>query len=142
MRVADFAYNWTVAQAEPLEAIRTALSRPMSVVDITTTGRKTGKPRRIEIVMHNLDGRLYISGQPRPERRGWLANLDAQPEFSLHLKRGVRADLPAKAREITDVNERRQVLEGVARHWNRRDVDTMVRYSPLVEVTINGFESA
>ena len=135
----NFAYNWSMAQAQPTEdRVREALSRPMTVIDITTTGRKSGKPRRIEIVMHNLDGRLYISGQPRPERRSWLANLDAQPNFLLHLKRGVRADLPAKAREITDVNERRQVLEGVARHWNRRDVDTMVRYSPLIEATIDG----
>jgi deazaflavin-dependent oxidoreductase (nitroreductase family) len=134
-----FAYNWTVAQTQPLDdRLREALSRPQNVIDITTTGRKTGKPRRIEIVMHNLSGRLYISGQPRPERRSWLANLDARPDFTVHLKRGVRADLPARAREITDVNERRQVLEGVARHWNRRDVDTMVRYSPLVEVTIDG----
>ena len=109
----------------------------MSVIDITTIGRKSGDPRRIEIVIHNLDGRLYISGMPRRERRSWLANLDANPSFIVHLKRGIRADLPATAREITDPTERKQVLQGVARHWNRHDVDTMVQFSPLVEVTIN-----
>ena len=54
----------------------------------------------------------------------------------MHLKRGVKADLPATAREITDPSERRQVLEQVARHWKRDDVDIMVEYSPLIEVTI------
>ena len=32
------------------------------------TGRLTGGPRRIEIVFHNLDGRIYISGMPRADR--------------------------------------------------------------------------
>src|ERR1700694_1691780 len=115
---------------------RVALSRPVPVFDITTTGRKTGEPRRLEIVLHNIDGRLYISGQPSRTRRSWLANLEANTKFTLHVKRGARADLPATAREITDQAERRQVLEHVARNWKRDDVDTMVKYSPLIEVTV------
>ena len=35
-----------------------------SLIDITTTGRKTGKPSRIEIAFHNFDGVLYITGLP------------------------------------------------------------------------------
>jgi deazaflavin-dependent oxidoreductase (nitroreductase family) len=109
----------------------------MTTIDMTTTGRKSGEPRRLEIVLHNIDGRMYISGQPREERRSWLNNLEKNPRMTVHLKRGVKADLPARAREITDPKERRTVLEGVARHWNRRDVDTMVRYSPLIEVALD-----
>jgi len=118
------------------DKVRDALSRPVTVVDISTTGRKSGQERRIEIVMHNIDSRLYISGQPSRRRRSWLANLDANPKFTLHVKRGARADLPATAREITDPSERRQVLEQVARNWKRDDVDVMVQYSPLIEVTV------
>jgi hypothetical protein len=126
-----------MAATQPLDdRIHAALTRPMQTVDITTRGRTSGKARRIEIVLHNLDGRNYISGQPRRERRSWLANLDADPAFTLHLKQGVHADLPATAREITDPTERRKVLEGVARHWQRNDVDTMVQYSPLIEVRV------
>ena len=120
------------------DKVRDALSRPVTVVDISTTGRKSGQERRVEIVMHNIEGRLYISGQPSPRRRSWLANLDANPKFTLHVKRGARADLPATAREITDPAERRQVLEHVARNWKRDDVDVMVEYSPLIEVTVPG----
>ena len=120
------------------DKVRDALSRPVTVVDISTIGRKSGQERRIEIVMHNIDARLYISGQPSRRRRSWLANLEANPKFTLHVKRGAQADLPATAREITDPTERRQVLEHVARNWKRDDVDVMVEYSPLIEVTVPG----
>lgn len=118
------------------DRIRQALSHDQTVIDITTTGRKSKQARRLEIVLHNIDGRLYISGQPRPERRQWLDNLAADPNLTVHLKRGIRTDLSATAREITDPKERRRVLQGVARHWKRNDVDIMVEQSPLIEVTL------
>ena len=107
------------------------------VIDITTTGRKTGEPRRLEIVFHNIGGRLYISGQPARRRRSWLANLDANPEFTFHLKGKVRADLPATARVIDEETERRMILPHIARAWKRNDVENMVRYSPLIEVNLS-----
>jgi deazaflavin-dependent oxidoreductase (nitroreductase family) len=120
------------------ESIRSALAQS-GVVDITTTGRRTGLPRRIEIVYHVIDGRIFISGQPRADRtRAWLYNLEADPRLTFHLKRGVVADLPATARVIADQAERRAILEHVARAWKRTDVDTMVAHSPLIEVTIEG----
>jgi deazaflavin-dependent oxidoreductase (nitroreductase family) len=105
------------------------------VVDITITGRRSGEPRRLEIVFHNVDGRIYISGVPSPQKRKWLANLEADPKLTFHLKGPVKADLPAVARVIDDEGERRQVMPHIARNWNRNDVDTMVRQSPLIEVT-------
>jgi deazaflavin-dependent oxidoreductase (nitroreductase family) len=111
------------------DSIRRALSES-GVIDITTTGRRTGQPRRIEIAYHVIGGRIYISGMPRADRtRSWLVNLEANPRFTFHLKHGVTADLPATAREV---------LEQIARVWNRTDFDFMVAYSPLVEVTIEG----
>ena len=77
------------------EDIRRALSHGQTI-DITTTGRRSGLPRRIEIVFHNFDGRIYISGLPSRRKRAWLANLEADPHLTLHLKgRRVTADLPA-----------------------------------------------
>jgi deazaflavin-dependent oxidoreductase (nitroreductase family) len=110
----------------------------VQTVDITTTGRKSGKPRKLEIVAHNIDGRIYISGMPFPRRRSWLANLDADPHMTLHLKRGVRAELPATARVIEDEAERREILPHIARNWGRKDLETMVEQSPLIEVTLDG----
>ena len=106
-------------------------------VDVTTTGRQTGQPRRLEIVAHNLDGRIYISGVPFPNRRSWLANLDANPHLTFHLKGKVLADLPATARIIDDEAERRAVLPHIARVWGRKDLEKMVEQSPLIEVTLD-----
>src|ERR1700682_4118622 len=117
------------------EAIDSALEHGHTI-DITTTGRTSGKPRRLEIVFHNIDGRIYISGIPSRKRRSWIANLDANPNFTFHLKGRVSADLPAKARIIDQEAERREVLPHIARNWGRRDLEDMVRYSPLIEVTI------
>ena len=111
-------------------------------IDITTTGRLTAAPRRIEIVFHNLDGRIYISGIPNPHRqRAWLRNLEAEPRFTFHLKGPVVADLPATARVISDPDERRPILERIARVW-RRDPEPMQAHSPLIEVTIDGYAPA
>ncbi len=121
-------------------AIRRVL-RHGHTIDITTTGRKSGEPRRIEIVFHSFDGHLYISGTPSIRTRAWLHNLRADPRLTFHLKRLLQADLPATAREITDEAERREVLTKVARAW-KRDVEPMVKFSPLVEVTIDGLGSA
>ena len=118
------------------EKIRQALTRGRTV-DITTTGRRSREPRQIEIVFHNIGGRIYLSGMPSRRRRSWLANLEADPHFTFHLKGTTRADLPATARIITDEAERRTVLTEVARAWRRNDVETMVTYSPLVEVTFD-----
>jgi deazaflavin-dependent oxidoreductase (nitroreductase family) len=119
------------------EQTRQALSRGHTI-DITTTGRQSGQPRRIEVVFHSFDGRLYISGMPRKQRRSWLANLDADPRMTFHLKGPVEADLPARARIITDAAEREEVLRRIAQAWRRTDIDTMVRWSPLIEVEIDG----
>jgi deazaflavin-dependent oxidoreductase (nitroreductase family) len=106
-------------------------------IDITTTGRKSGEPRRLEIVFHNIDGRIYISGTPFARKRRWLLNLEANPHFTFHLKGKTRADLPATARVIDDEAERRAILPHIARAWGRDDLDRMVRYSPLIEVTFD-----
>jgi hypothetical protein len=119
--------------------VRRALSHG-HLIDITTTGRLTGAPRRIEITFHNLDGRIYISGIPHPTRtRAWIRNLEADPRFVFHLKAPVQADLPATGRIITDPEERTSVLTRIARIW-RRDPAEMIAHSPLIEVSIDGYE--
>jgi deazaflavin-dependent oxidoreductase (nitroreductase family) len=117
--------------------IKAALDRG-GIVDITTTGARSGLARRIEIYLHQFDGRYYITGKPG-RRRDWLANLMANPHFTVHLKRGIQADVPAVAAEITDPAERERVIYQARRSsWKaseedaRKDMDFWVRTSPLV----------
>ncbi len=106
-------------------------------IDITTTGRRTGRARRIEIWFVNVDGRIFITGTPG--RRDWLANLLAEPRFTFHLKESTTADLDAEARLVDDEPTRRRVLEHAAASWYRSqaDADELVARAPLVEVVFN-----
>ena len=104
-------------------------------IDITTTGRRSGEPRRIEIWMLDIDGRFFITGTPGP--RDWLANLRADPGLTVHLKRQAHVDLPATATPVTDEATRRQVLEHLTARWYRGQspLDDLVATAPMVEVT-------
>jgi len=113
-------------------AIEGALTND-SLIDITTIGRKTGNPSRIEIAFHNFDGALYITGTPG--RRDWYANLVANPQFTFHLKQSAQADISATATPITDEAERRQVLSKVVAKWNKQaELEAFLQSSPLVKV--------
>ena len=118
------------------ENTRTALHHSQ-VIDLTTTGRRTGRPRRIEIFLHEEDGWLFISGMPRADRtRDWIHNITADPHVVVHLKQSGSADIPATARVVTDLAERRPLIEAAARRWGRTDVDEMLRHSPLIVLTV------
>jgi len=100
-------------------------------IDITTTGRLSGKLRRIEIWFHNVDDVIYISGSPG--KRDWYANLCANPEFIFHLKGSVQADLQAEAIPVTDFDQRRTIM---VRFDGSRDLKAWVARSPLVRGNI------
>jgi deazaflavin-dependent oxidoreductase (nitroreductase family) len=107
--------------------------------DITTIGRRSGQPRRIEIWYFVVDGRIYLTGTPGS--RDWYANLLADPHLTMHVKEGARADLPAVAAPVTEPAERRRVIEAVmtSNSWFREqqyDVGAWVAGSPLVELTL------
>jgi deazaflavin-dependent oxidoreductase (nitroreductase family) len=118
-------------------AVENALARG-GIADITTTGRKSGLPRRIEIYFHNFDGNYYLSGRPG-FKRDWVANLAAHPRFTLHLKRGAAADIPAVATLVKDPQRRWDLLFrarteswGVDPERARRDHQHWVDTAPLV----------
>jgi deazaflavin-dependent oxidoreductase (nitroreductase family) len=123
----------------------TAVERALEqggVIDVTTFGARTGEPRRIEINFHHLDGSYYITGQPG-RKRDWLANMKANPSFTVHLKHGLSADVPAKAEEITGQDQREDVLYRIlTESWDNEPAKAehilprWVKGAPLVEFTI------
>ena len=58
-------------------AIGESASIEERTIDITTTGRRSGEPRRIEIVFYRFEESTYLSGIPGPRKRDWLVNLTA-----------------------------------------------------------------
>jgi hypothetical protein len=62
--------------------------------------------------------------------------MEAHPDFTFHLKQEVKADLRARARPITDADERRRILTHIQKNtWPQVDLEDAVKMSPLVEVT-------
>jgi deazaflavin-dependent oxidoreductase (nitroreductase family) len=113
-------------------------------IDITTLGRRSGIPRRIEVWFHHVDGRWYITGMPGP--RSWYANVRANPRFVVHLKHAVTADLPATAAPVDEPTRRRVITavldlqnrpEIAARVSRRQDLDDWLARSPLVEIVFD-----
>lgn len=115
-------------------------------VDITTTGRRSGKPRRIEIWFYRVGQSIYLSGLPG--KKDWYVNLLADPRFTFHLKHGVVADLPARAVPVTDAGERRRIFGAIVDDLNQpsnpgrisqpTSVADWLAGSPLVEVAFDG----
>ena len=117
------------------EQAKQALHGKEVVIDITTTGRRSGDAIRTEIWFHRIGDQVIITGTPGP--RNWLANLIANPNFTFHLKGDVTADLPATARIITDPDERRAIMSAPETAWYRTQVesiDELVERSPMLEV--------
>ena len=114
--------------------VQEALEKDL-VIDITTTGRKSGQPRRVEIWFHNLDGVLYITGLPGS--RGWYANILANPRMTFHLKETATADLPARATPITSVEQKRDILRRICTKQGTLDqLEARVSGAPLIKVDL------
>jgi len=137
--------------AADADAIRQALeigrwsSAWERTVDITTTGAKSGRARRLEIWFHRVEGRWYLSSIPA--RRDWYANLIVNPRFTFHLKHGVVADLAATAVPITDADLKRPIFAAMVDDMNQPHnpalihqptrLEDWMRGSPLVEIVFD-----
>ncbi|MCC6237320.1 MAG: nitroreductase family deazaflavin-dependent oxidoreductase [Dehalococcoidia bacterium] len=112
-------------------AVRTALEAN-PVADITINKRKSGGPHRMEIWVHAFEGRVFLAGRPVP--KSWYANLLADPSLTLHVKNGATADIPMRARAITDPVERRAVFPLIVER-NNGDIEEWVAGAKLMELT-------
>lgn len=116
-------------------ALRHALDHDLTI-DLTTTGRRSGRPRRIEIWLLAIEGRYFITGTPG--RRDWLDNIRADGSVVVHLKQGHPADLAARATEVLDADLRRRVLTHPAAAWyrERAPLDALLATSPMIELNL------
>ncbi len=123
-------------------AVKAALEQG-GVIDITTVEARNGTPHRIEIAFLHFEGSYYITGYPG-HKRDWLANMHANPEFTVHLKRGLSADVSAVAEEITDEDERAKILYRImTERWGNEPAKAehilprWVKNAPLVRFSVN-----
>src|SRR3990170_5832698 len=108
------------------------------IADITPPGRKTGLPRRVEIYFHQFDGDYYLTGRPG-FKRDWVANIEANPEFILHLKRGVTADVTVIGETEADPEVKAPIiLRALTESWGseperaRASLDHYIDTAPFI----------
>lgn len=113
----------TPDELDRLEAART--------IDITTYGRRSGLPRRIEIWWFRVDGRFIITGTPG--RRDWIANIINDPRIVVHVD---GQDVESMASPVLDWEFRRRVFTQPETSWysTQEELDQLVRSAPMIEV--------
>lgn len=100
-------------------------------VDLTTTGRRSGRPRRVEIWWFHVEDRFIITGTPG--RRDWLANIHADQTVTIHVN---GQDLAAHAVPVEDFEFRRRFFTRPATSWysTQAELDRLVETAPMVEI--------
>lgn len=123
--------NYLDSMPSPDLVARLAATR---TVDITTTGRRTGNPARIEIWWFHVDDRFVITGTPGP--RDWYANVLADPNMTIHAPFG---DFCGKASIIDDPGFRRRVFTEPSIGWYRSqsELEHLVELAPMIEVELD-----
>ena len=88
---------------------------------LTTIGRRTGRPHRIEIWFAAQDGRVYLLSGGR-ERADWVRNLQANPRVTVELGGETRAGAARVLRAGTAEDQRARELL-VAKYQEGDDLD-------------------
>jgi len=104
-------------------------------IDITTIGRRSGRPVRIEIWWLHLDGRFFITGTSGP--RHWLANLRADPTIVVH---ALGQDFTGTVEVVDEPDTRRRVFQASNAEWylSQEPLESLVVGAPMVEVYLQG----
>ena len=84
----------------------------LPVIDVVTTGRKSGLPRRSHLIAVPIDDTLALLGTNfgQPSTPAWVLNLEADPHASVTYR---RRTVEASARAATE-DEKARVLAGSA----------------------------
>ena len=103
-------------------------------IDLTTIGRRSGRPSRIEIWWFRVDGRFVITGTPGP--RDWYANVLANPEVIVHVS---GQDIPARAVPVRDLPTRAGVFDDPTTRWysTQSERQRLIDQAPMVEIVFD-----
>lgn len=109
-----------------------------STLLLTTTGRKTGKPRTVPL-RYVRDGQDYVvigANLGRDKMPAWYLNLQAQPRATMQVS---NARLPIAARTVP-LQERQRLWELLVALDPRyeRQMDQTKRIMPIVRLTPQG----
>lgn len=125
---ASVAVPLTGAERRSLSAVRT--------IELTTYGRRSGQPSRIEIWWFTFEDRFIVSGTPG--RRDWLANIGADSRVVVHAN---GSSFSGNAVAVTDQQMRRRFFRSdvteVRWYTSQAELETLVAQAPMIEITFD-----
>jgi len=100
-------------------------------IEITTIGRRTGQPRRMEIWWFYVEGRFFITGPPGA--RDWYANVNGEPNVTIHV---AGWDLAAIALPVKDLETRSMVFDSRLTRWysSTAQRQRLIDDGPMIEI--------
>lgn len=118
----------------PIDADLAARLENIRTVDLVTTGRRSGRPRQIEIWWFRFEDRFVITGTPG--RRDWLANVIANPRVEISTRLGA---FSASTSLIDDRAFRRRFFTHRAATWygTQVELERLVAEAPMIEVVLD-----
>lgn len=103
----------------------------LPVLDLTTTGRKSGQPRTSHLISIPVADDLAVLGTNfgQPKTPAWVLNLEAEPRASATYKQHTVAVVarPATEDEVREVMERSRAIYGGYEAYQRRISGRRVR---------------
>jgi deazaflavin-dependent oxidoreductase (nitroreductase family) len=120
------------------------------VLLLTTTGRKSGKPRVTALMYEERDGVILIASARGPAA-DWLHNIQANPNVQVWVGRrqfAARAELVTDAGKIADYLGRQLAqnpgmfgrimqMEGLSRSPSRAELESVASRRPMVVLRAN-----
>lgn len=103
----------------------------LPVLDLTTTGRRSGSPRTSHLISIPVGGDLAVLGTNfgQPRTPAWVLNLEAEPRATATYRRRTVAVVarPASADETREVMERSRAIYGGYEKYQQRISGRRVR---------------
>ncbi len=103
-------------------------------VDLVTTGRRSGRPQKVEIWWFYFDDDFVITGTPG--RRDWYANILTDPRVVIATRYG---DFPGTAVTVSDRVFRSRFFSDGASRWysTQAELDLLVKTAPMVRIDLD-----
>ena len=113
----------------PLDDETVARLARTRTVDLVTTGRRSGRPQRVEIWWFHFENRFVITGTPGP--RDWYANILANSRVVIETRHG---DFPATAVPVSDRDFRHRFFTSAVTRWyaTQAELQDLVESAPMI----------
>ncbi len=100
---------------------------------MTTIGRKSGRPSRIEIWWFHFEGRFIVTGTPGP--RHWMANVSVDPTVVVHAD-GHDHTGTAEIVDDRDFRQRFFAHRDPEIDWysTQAELETLVEFAPMIAI--------